>query len=87
MSSHLQNQGWAVRLPALQKIVHQNLCHRAVLSTGESVASVRDIADACGMSDSSVRESIKALEAAGHVESTAIRRGVTRYVVKVGARP
>ncbi|VVE82650.1 helix-turn-helix domain-containing protein [Pandoraea sputorum] len=84
MSAHRVNQAWGVELRHTEKIVLLALSHHAVLSTGESSPKVSRLARDCGMSESAVRESIKALEAAGHVESTPVRRGVTNYRVKVG---
>lgn len=85
MSAHRVHQAWGVELRHTEKIVLLALSHHAVLSTGESSPKVSRLARDCGMSESAVRESIKALEAAGHVQSTPVRRGVTCYRVKVGA--
>ena len=84
MSAHRVNQAWGVELRHTEKIVLLALSHHAVMSTGESSPKISRLARDCGMSESAVRDSIKALEAAGHVESTPVRRGMTRYVVKVG---
>jgi len=85
MSSHRVNQAWGVELRHTEKIVLLALSHHAVMSTGESSPKVSRLARDCGMSESAVRESIKALETAGHIATAPIRRGVTVYRVKVGS--
>lgn len=84
MSAHRVNQAWGIELRHTEKIVLLALSHHAVMSTGESSPKVSRLARDCGMSESAVRESIKALEAAGHITTAPVRRGITRYSVKVG---
>ncbi|VVE51080.1 helix-turn-helix domain-containing protein [Pandoraea morbifera] len=85
MSAHRVNQAWGVELRHTEKIVLLALSHHAVMSTGESSPKVSRLARDCGMSESAVRDSIKALEAAGYIEANPIRRGLTLFRVKVGA--
>ncbi|BDD90888.1 hypothetical protein PanNE5_03280 [Pandoraea sp. NE5] len=84
MSSHRVNQAWSVDLRHTEKIVLLALSHHAVMSTGESSPKISRLARDCGMSESAVRDSIKALEAAGHIATVPIRRGVTQFRVNVG---
>ncbi|VVD74810.1 helix-turn-helix domain-containing protein [Pandoraea commovens] len=84
MSAHRVNQAWGIELRHTEKIVLLALSHHAVMSTGESSPKVSRLARDCGMSESAVRESIKALESAGHIETTPVRRGVTRFRVRTG---
>ena len=84
MSSHRVNQAWSVDLRHTEKIVLLALSHHAVMSTGESSPKISRLARDCGMSESAVRDSIKALEAAGYIATVPIRRGVTQFRVNVG---
>jgi len=84
MSSHRVNQAWSIELRHTEKIVLLALSHHAVMSTGESTPKISRLARDCGMSESAVRDSIKSLEAAGHIVVMPIRRGVTQFRVKVG---
>lgn len=83
MSFHRVNQAWSVELRHTEKIVLLALSHHAVMTTGESSPKISRLARDCGMSESAVRDSIKALELAGHIETTAVRRGLTLFRVKV----
>ncbi|VVE68890.1 helix-turn-helix domain-containing protein [Pandoraea anapnoica] len=85
MSAHRVHQAWGVELRHTEKIVLLALSHHAVMSTGESSPKVSRLARDCGLSESAVRESIRALETAGHIVTMPVRRGVTLYRVKVEA--
>ncbi|MBN3851975.1 helix-turn-helix transcriptional regulator [Paraburkholderia sp. Ac-20340] len=84
MSHHLTNQAWDIELRGMQKLVLLCLAHLSVMSTRECCPTIARIAVMCGISDSSVRDQIRALAALGLVEE--LRDGrIVHYRVNIGA--
>jgi DNA-binding IscR family transcriptional regulator len=83
MSFHLVNVAWEKDLPHAPKIVLLALAHFAHQSTGECFPSIRLLSARCGLSASSVRSQIRALEKAGIVETERQADGPV-YRVKLG---
>lgn len=84
MSFHLSNLAWDIELRGPQKLVLLCLAHLSVQSTRECSPTIARIAVMCGISDSSVRDQIRALGALGLIEE--LRNGrIVHYRVNVGA--
>ncbi|MFM0435927.1 helix-turn-helix domain-containing protein [Paraburkholderia strydomiana] len=83
MSHHLVNIAWQRDMRAPKKIVLLALADFATQSTGECYPSVRVLSAKCGLSASSVRTQIKALEQDGLLTSE-VRADALVYRVKLG---
>ena len=68
MSHHIVNLAVLEQLPATRKIVLLILSHAAMQTTGRTDFETKELAVACGLSPSSVREQTKALASSGHIE-------------------
>jgi DNA-binding IscR family transcriptional regulator len=84
VSFHLVNLAWQRDMRAPKKIVLLALADFATQSIGECWPSVRVLSAKCGLSASSVRTQIKALEQDGLLTSE-VRGGALVYCVKLGA--
>lgn len=82
MSRHLTNIAWRIEMRGMPKLVLLALSHLAVQSTGDAISTVQRLAYMCGISDSAVREHLKVLAEAGHVELMTVDKK-TIYRVRV----
>lgn len=76
MANHLLNKAWKVRLPPKQKLMFVSLADRANTKTGKCFVGMSDHLKRTGLSESSVRRAIHALQRRGQI-SVQLRTGTS----------
>jgi DNA-binding MarR family transcriptional regulator len=81
VSHHLVNIAMGISLPGTPKWILCVISHGAAMSTGIAKTTAADLAQACGFSQSCVRDQLKRLERAGLIEVERMAAGL--LIIKV----